>query len=80
MPSSVVAAMNYNSEKKLLTITFVSGLTYIYENVPENIYRAMKTSGSKGTYLNKHIKGHFPHKKINEKPVNQGAGKLEKRN
>lgn len=64
MPSSVVAHIHYYPETKVLRITFVSGLIYDYLDVPEKIYRAMKSSGSKGTYLNKYIKGAFHFEKV----------------
>ena len=64
MPSSVVAAMRYNPESTTLRIIFVSGMIYEYKNVPAEKYEAMKTSGSKGKFLNKFIKGFHPFRKI----------------
>ncbi|SDD72538.1 KTSC domain-containing protein [Dyadobacter soli] len=64
MPSSVVAQMIYNEEKETLRIVYVSGMVYDYKNVPWEVYQAMKTSGSKGTFLNKHIKGNFEFEKV----------------
>ena len=69
MPSSVVANMSYNAHTFTLRITFVSGMIYDYKNVPEEVYYAMKTSGSKGTYLNQHIKGNYEFEKIVKKPT-----------
>ena len=65
MPSSVVSTMSYDAARAILRITFVSGIIYDYRNVPEEVYHAMKTSGSKGTYLNRHIKGRYEFEKIN---------------
>ncbi|MCW3089470.1 MAG: ATPase protein [Ferruginibacter sp.] len=59
MPSTVVARMQYIPETETLRIVFVSGKIYDYKKVPEKIYKAMKSSGSKGIYLNKYIKGNF---------------------
>jgi hypothetical protein len=59
MPSTVIAHMNYDTEKETLTITFVSGEVYEYRQVPADVFAAMKAARSKGTYLNRHIKGHF---------------------
>jgi hypothetical protein len=42
----------------------VSGMVYEYKDVPEEVFNAFKTSGSKGTYLNRHIKGHYAFKKV----------------
>jgi hypothetical protein len=64
MPSSVVANMNYNPLSSTLRVIFVSGMIYDYLKVPEKVYMAMKTSDSKGAYLNQHIKGHYEFKKI----------------
>ena len=65
MPSSVVAAMKYDAEHEILRIIYVSGDIYDYKNVPEDVYKEMKSSGSKGTYLNKKIKGNFEFEKVN---------------
>jgi len=64
MPSSVIASIQYNEQLHTLRVIFVSGMVYDYLNVPPGIYAAMKRSGSKGTYLNRYIKGHFDFKKI----------------
>jgi hypothetical protein len=39
-------------------------MVYDYKDVPEEVYKAMKTSGSKGIYLNTHIKGNYKFEKI----------------
>ncbi|MEJ7587402.1 MAG: KTSC domain-containing protein [Ferruginibacter sp.] len=64
MPSSVVETMKYDPSTATLRILFVSGMVYDYKNVPEQIYHAMKTSGSKGIYLNQHIKGNYAFEKV----------------
>jgi len=64
MPSSVIRAMEYNEAKKILRITFVSGLVYDYKKVPPAVFQSLKTSGSKGVYLNQYIKGHYKYEKI----------------
>jgi hypothetical protein len=64
MPSAVVSAIHYDTASTTLRVIFVSGMIYDYKNVPEKIYKAMKTSGSKGSYLNQHIKGHYEFIKI----------------
>jgi hypothetical protein len=64
MPSSVINTMSYNAEAATLRIVYVSGMVYDYKNVPEKVYTAMKAATSKGTYLNRFIKGHYPFKKV----------------
>ena len=65
MPSSVVAAMKYDSHTSTLRIIFVSGIVYDYKNVPEKVFKAMKAASSKGTFLNTQIKGKYEFEKIN---------------
>lgn len=65
MPSTVVSAIHYYPEKKVLRVIYLSGSVYDYKAVPEKIYKAMKSSGSKGIYLNNHIKGKYEFEKVN---------------
>lgn len=64
MPSTVVAHMDYYPESATLRITFTSGEIYDYLHVPAKIYAAMRRATSKGTYLNKFIKGSYQFKKV----------------
>ncbi|MEO6636969.1 MAG: KTSC domain-containing protein [Ginsengibacter sp.] len=64
MPSSVISAMEYYNVSATLQIVFIPGTIYDYKNIPEEIYSAMKTSSSKGTYLNQHIKGRYDFEKV----------------
>jgi hypothetical protein len=64
MPSTVVHRIHYDPKKHVLTIVYVSGNVYDYRNVPEAAYLDMKAASSKGEYLNHHIKGKYPYKKI----------------
>ncbi|MEP6750895.1 MAG: KTSC domain-containing protein, partial [Bacteroidota bacterium] len=43
---------------------FVSGAVYEYKKVPLAVVNAMRKATSKGTYLNKHIKGSYSFTKI----------------
>jgi len=56
MPSSVIKMYDYLPGAKKLIITFVSGVTYEYYNVPQKVYDGFKKSISKGTYFNRFIK------------------------
>lgn len=64
MPSTVVAHMDYHAAAHVLRIVFVSGMIYDYKEVPEAVYQAMKAATSKGTFLNKYIKGHYAFTKV----------------
>ncbi len=57
--------MNYDPETATLKVHFVSGLVYEYKKVPPNVFEGMKSSTSKGAFLNQHIKGKYDFKKMN---------------
>jgi hypothetical protein len=59
MPSSVIASYTYDGEKRILTVTFLSGKVYAYKNVPKQVYVNMRGFTSKGRFLNSFIKGFF---------------------
>lgn len=64
MPSSVVAAIRYDTHSSTLRVVYVSGAIYDYKKVPEKVYVEMKTSFSKGEFLNKQIKPKYEFEKI----------------
>jgi len=63
MPSTVVTGFSYDSETSTLSVTYVSGGTYVYKNVPERLYKEMKAYRSKGSFLKHYIKGKFEFEK-----------------
>lgn len=64
MPSSVISTISYDKAQAILKIIFVSGMIYNYENVPEEIYDGLLSSGSKGIFFNQYIKGNYKFKKL----------------
>ena len=59
MPSTVIAALNYDAETPTLTIVYRGNRgTYRYFDVPEEEYIAFRSAPSKGTYLNQTFKSH----------------------
>ncbi|WP_412468623.1 KTSC domain-containing protein [Pedobacter sp. KLB.chiD] len=66
MPSSVIRYFSYDEDTKTLKIIFVTEMVYLYENVPEKVYKMLKASGSKGRYFNSYIKDKFKFRKIEE--------------
>lgn len=57
MPSSVIAAMHYNADARILTIVYREKRgTYRYFDVPPEEYQAFRAAPSKGTYLNEVFK------------------------
>ncbi len=64
MPSSVVAAIQYDVNSSTLRVVYVSGAVYDYKKVPEAVYKEMKKASSKGEFLNKQIKPNYGFEKI----------------
>ena len=64
MPSSVVAAIRYDTTTSTLRVIYVSGSVYDYKQVPEKVYKEMRTASSKGEFLNKRIKPNYEFEKI----------------
>jgi len=64
MPSSVISYFFYDAVSQSLHIRFLSGTEYEYKNVPESVYNAMKKAISKGSFLNKYIKGMYEFSKV----------------
>jgi len=64
MPSSVISHFHYDPASSTLRVVFVSGMVYDYKKVPEKVFIEMKKSISKGTYLNKHVKGLYQFEKV----------------
>ncbi|MCF2490667.1 KTSC domain-containing protein [Dyadobacter sp. CY347] len=58
--------MIYDGDTETLRIVYVSGMVYDYKNVPLEVYQAMKNAGSKGTFLNTHIKNNYEFDKVSD--------------
>jgi hypothetical protein len=64
MPSSVIKSFSYEERQSILKITFVSGITYAYKEVPAEISDMLRAAGSKGRYFNHFIKGKFKYRRL----------------
>ena len=66
MPSTVITSVHYDATHQTLTITYRSGKTYCYFDVPADVYAAYKSSFSKGRFLNRVIKDHYRFAQVEE--------------
>lgn len=64
MPSSVIRYYHYHPDEQRLRVTYTSGAVYDYLGVPAEVYADFKAYQSKGTFLNRRIKGHYPFQKV----------------
>ena len=54
--SSAIRGVEYDAGVRELYITFTSGTTYTYWDVPPRVYRDLLAAPSKGRYFNEHIR------------------------
>lgn len=53
-----ISSYGYDAEFQMLDVKFkTSGAVYRYFGVPENIYRGLEAARTKGTYVNRTVKG-----------------------
>ena len=64
MPSAVIAGYAYDAEKQTLEVRYHSGKVYHYLNVPEKVYKEMRSTMVKGIWFNRHIKGKYTFKEV----------------
>lgn len=61
--SSMISAVGYDQELLELTVLFNSGQTYVYQEVPPEIYAGLMAASSKGQYMRAHILDIFPYRR-----------------
>jgi hypothetical protein len=64
MPSTVIRRFDYRPEQQELAVTFVTGRTYIYSDVPEAEVEALRASFSKGRYFNAQIRDRYRYREV----------------
>ena len=60
----------YVPESRELTVEFVSGLRYVYSEVPAEHVDAFRSAFSKGSHFNRHIRERFPCRELG--PTDEG--------
>ena len=61
--SSNIEAVGHDPEAQELYVRFLTGDTYAYHGVPVEVYDELMASPSKGSYLNRMIKGVYEYSK-----------------
>ncbi len=61
--SSNIEAIGYDDEKQELHVQFLSGGYYIYHDVPRAVFDELLIAASKGSYLNREVKGVYQYTK-----------------
>lgn len=64
MPSAVIKAYSYVAASETLEIVYHSGKVYHYLDVPEKVFKEMRSTMVKGIWFNRHIKGKYKFKEV----------------
>ena len=56
MPSTVIRDSQYDEDRKTLDIALVTGKTYRYFGVPQDVYDEFSVADSKGRFYNRYIR------------------------
>lgn len=59
LASTALSSASYDDETQDLEITFVSGASYTFPNVPLGVFEGLRDARSPGAYYNQRIKGIF---------------------
>ena len=63
--SSNIARIGYDNDNKELRVDFKAGGSYLYSNVPSQLYENMVKAPSKGKFFHSSIKNVFKFTKLN---------------
>lgn len=64
MPSAVIRSYSYDAFNETLEIVYHSGKVSHYLNVPEKVFREMRSTMIKGVWFNRHIKNKHAFKEV----------------
>jgi hypothetical protein len=62
--SSNIVKTQYDTATKKLMVEFKHGGSYMYDDVPHQLYTQFRAAPSQGSFFSKNISKTFPHKKI----------------
>lgn len=66
--SSNIKSIGYDDKTSMLYVDFLSGLSYSYADVPRDVWEALESSNSKGSFLHVNIKGKYAADRLDTKP------------
>ncbi len=65
--SSMLSAVKYNPESKILEAWFTSGARWAYHDVPFRVFKELLESDSQGSYMNSFIIGEYTEENLGKK-------------
>ncbi len=61
--STAISTAQYEYDNYRLTLTFNNGADYDYNDVPNFVFEGLRTSASKGKFINKHVLSSYKFKR-----------------
>ncbi len=68
MPSTAIRDHDYDAGTARLTVTFVTGRIYVYEDVPPDVAADFGSARSKGQFFNAHLRGKYHYREVAPAP------------
>lgn len=68
--SECITSITFFLEANVLQLEFRNGLAYEYLGVPAALYRDLLSAQSKGAFVSRFIRGHFPYCRIPARSTN----------
>jgi KTSC domain len=65
--SSMIQAVGYDPETRILEVVFNSGQTYCYEDVPPEVHQELMAADSKGQYMRAAIIDVYPDYRVSRR-------------
>lgn len=62
--STNVRSVGYDPATAILEVEFHGGGIYQYDGVPQRVHQGLMGAGSKGGYLDSHVKGVYRYRKV----------------
>ena len=64
--SACIASIAFSIEENVLQLEFRNGLAYEYFGVPVALYTDLLSAQSKGAFVTRFIRGHFPFRRLGQ--------------
>ena len=65
--SACIAWVAFSIEENILQLEFRNGLAYEYFGVPAALYTDLLSAESKGAFVTRFIRGHFPFRRLEQR-------------
>lgn len=64
--SACIASIAFSIEENVLQLEFRNGLAYEYFGVPASLHADLLSAQSKGAFVTRFIRGHFPFRRLGQ--------------